>query len=236
VLTLLATAFGLGLLFNAAPGPVFAATVQLGVRGGYRPALAVQLGSIVGDAVWAILGLTGVGVLLELERLRTAIGVAGILYLVWLAWDSWSASRRELSVDAPRSGGDVRRAWREGMALSLTNPQNVGYWAAIGSALAGLGIAEPSLGAYAAFFSGLMLASVVWAFLFAALVGRVLGGAGKRYARIVYLACALAFLGLALLSLRDLTGGAELSSSGRGREAQAPIVLQRVLGPRDAAR
>jgi threonine/homoserine/homoserine lactone efflux protein len=32
-LTLIATAFGLGLLFNAAPGPVFAATVQVGVRG-----------------------------------------------------------------------------------------------------------------------------------------------------------------------------------------------------------
>ena len=55
-LTLIATAFGLGLLFNAAPGPVFAATVQVGVRGGFKPALAVQLGSIVGDGVWAAIG------------------------------------------------------------------------------------------------------------------------------------------------------------------------------------
>jgi chemosensory pili system protein ChpE/L-lysine exporter family protein LysE/ArgO len=202
-LTLIATAFGLGLLFNAAPGPVFAATVQVGVRGGFRPALAVQLGSIVGDGVWAVLGLTGVGVLLQLEVLRLAIGLAGASYLLWLAWQSWRASREEFVV-----GGDVdadtRRAWRSGILLSLTNPQNVAYWAAVGSALGALGIGAPTIGDYAAYFAGFMLSSVVWAFTFAALVDRVVTGTGTRYARITYLACALAFLGMAVLSLRDL--------------------------------
>lgn len=88
--------------------------------------------------------------------------------------------------------------------LAMTNPQNVAYWAAIGSALAALGVDEPTLADYAAYFSGFMLLSVVWAFVFAALVERVLAGVGVRYARITYLACALAFLALALLSLRDL--------------------------------
>lgn len=203
-LTLIATAFGLGLLFNAAPGPVFAATVQVGVRGGFKPALAVQLGSIVGDGVWAVLGLAGVGALLQLEGLRLAIGAAGIAYLLWLAWHSWRASREELVFDGPATTADTRRAWRSGVMLAMTNPQNVAYWAAIGSALAALGIGEPTFGDYAAYFAGFMLSSVVWAFVFAALVERVLGGAGVRYARITYLACAVAFLGLALVSLRDL--------------------------------
>jgi chemosensory pili system protein ChpE/L-lysine exporter family protein LysE/ArgO len=203
-LTLIATAFGLGLLFNAAPGPVFAATVQVGVRGGFKPALAVQLGSIVGDGVWAVLGLAGVGALLQLEGLRLGISAAGIAYLLWLAWQSWRASREEFAVDAPTTRADTRRAWREGVMLAMTNPQNVAYWAAIGSALAALGIEQPTLVDYALYFFGFMLSSVVWAFLFAALVERVLGGTGVRYARITYLACALAFLGLALVSLRDL--------------------------------
>ena len=203
-LTLIATAFGLGLLFGAAPGPVFAATVQVGVRGGFKPALAVQLGSIVGDGVWAVLGLAGVGVLLQLTSLRLAIGAASIAYLLWLAWQSWSASRVEFSLDAKPGTHDTRRAWRTGALLSLTNPQNVAYWAAIGSALGALGIDKPTFGDYSVYFAGFMLSSVVWAFLFAALVDRVLGGAGARYARITYLACALAFLGLALVSLRDL--------------------------------
>jgi chemosensory pili system protein ChpE/L-lysine exporter family protein LysE/ArgO len=203
-LTLVATAFGLGLLFNAAPGPIFAATVQVGVRGGFRPALAVQLGSIVGDGLWAVLGLTGVGVLLQLEGLRLAIGVAGIAYLLWLAWDSWRASRQEFVVGARATPADTRGAWRSGIALSLTNPQNVAYWAAIGSALTALGIDEPTSADYALYFAGFMLSSIVWAFVFAALVERVLGGAGVRYARITHLACAVAFLGLALVALRDL--------------------------------
>lgn len=203
-LTLIATAFGLGLLFNAAPGPVFAATVQAGVRGGFKPAFAVQLGSIVGDGVWAVLGLWGVGVLLQLAGLRLAIGAAGAAYLLWLAWQSWRASREEFVVDAAARSADLRRAWRSGIALSLTNPQNVAYWAAIGSALAALGIDEPTLRDYALYFAGFMLSSVAWAFVFASLVERVLGRAGVRYARITYLACALAFLGLALVSLRDL--------------------------------
>jgi chemosensory pili system protein ChpE/L-lysine exporter family protein LysE/ArgO len=183
---------------------VFAATVQVGVRGGFKPALAVQLGSIVGDGVWAVLGLAGVGVLLQLEGLRLAISAAGIAYLLWLAWESWRASRQEFVVDAPATPAETRRAWRSGIALSLTNPQNVAYWAAIGSALAALGIDEPTFVDYAVYFTGFMLSSIAWAFVCAALVDRVLFGAGVRYARLTHLACALAFLGLAFVSLRDL--------------------------------
>ena len=76
MLTLLITAFVLGFVFNATPGPVFAQTVRQGVQGGFRSALAVQIGSLVGDAVWAVVGLVGVGLLLRLEWLRAPIGVA----------------------------------------------------------------------------------------------------------------------------------------------------------------
>ena len=95
MLSVLASAFGLGLVFNAAPGPVFAETVRRGVRGGFRPALAVQIGSLAGDAAWALLGLAGVGLLLQLRSIRTPIGIAGAIYLLWLAWESWQASTNE---------------------------------------------------------------------------------------------------------------------------------------------
>ena len=41
-MTLFPSALVLGLLFNAVPGAVFAETVEVGVRGGFRPAFAVQ--------------------------------------------------------------------------------------------------------------------------------------------------------------------------------------------------
>jgi chemosensory pili system protein ChpE len=204
MLSLLIAAFALGLIFNAAPGPVFAETVRRGVRGGFRPALAVQLGSLVGDALWAALGLAGVGLLVQLDRLRAPIAAAGIVYLLWLAWDAWRAGARELAVEVADDQGHGRQALNSGILLSLTNPQNVAYWAALGSALGAVGVREPGASDYGVFFAGFMLSSIAWAFVFAALVNRVLGGAGVRWARITYRACAIAFLVLALSSLREL--------------------------------
>src|SRR5688500_15202852 len=130
-----ALAFSLGLVFNAAPGAVFAQTVKQGVRGGFRSALAVQLGSLTGDAVWAVLGLGSIGLLLQSSALRLPIGIAGVIYLSWLAWDSWRAADREFAVQSASSKDAISGPLRSGVLLSLTNPQNVAYWAALGSAM-----------------------------------------------------------------------------------------------------
>jgi chemosensory pili system protein ChpE len=204
MLALFISAFFLGLVFNAAPGAVFAETVRQGVGGGFRPALAVQIGSLVGDALWAVLGLLGIGLLLQLDGLRWPVGVAGAAYLLWLAWDSWRAASREFSIT---DSGEVqqKRALRAGVTLSVTNPQNVAYWAAIGSAMGAVGVHEPSMADYGVFFAGFMASSVLWCFFCAAVVDRVFKRAGMRWARVTYKLCALAFLALALGSMRDLT-------------------------------
>jgi len=204
MLSLFAAAFVLGLVFNAAPGAVFAETIRQGVRGGFRPALAVQIGSLVGDALWAILGLVGIGLLLQMEWLRMPIGIAGAVYLAWLAWDSWRAASHEFSVDANPSHQSSRRALRAGVLLSVTNPQNIAYWAALGSALGAVGIHAPVPSDYAVFFAGFMVSSVVWSFVCAALVDRVFRRAGVTWARLTYRLCAIAFLALAFSSIRDL--------------------------------
>lgn len=203
-LTLFLTALGLGFVFNAAPGAVFVETVRQGVRGGYRPALAVQLGSLAGDTLWAVLGLIGVALLLSLESLRLPIGIAGVIYLLWLAVDAWKAARREFAVDATAAPADANHALRAGVVLSVTNPQNIAYFAAIGSSIAALGVNHPTVSDYAVFFAGLMLASILWCFICAALVDRVFRNVGLRWARLTYRGCAILFLALALSSLREL--------------------------------
>jgi chemosensory pili system protein ChpE len=199
---LFVSAFLLGLVFNAAPGAVFAETVRQGVRGGFRPALAVQIGSLVGDASWAILGLLGIGLLLQLDRLHWPIGIAGIVYLLWLAHDSWRAANQSFSVDEATQ--PTTKALRAGVLLSVTNPQNIAYWAALGSALGAVGVSEPQPVDYAVFFAGFMVSSIVWSFFCAAVVDRVFRGIGARWIRVTYKLCAAAFLALALSSARDL--------------------------------
>lgn len=205
MLTLFFVAFGLGLIFNITPGAVFTETVRHGLRGGFRPALAVQIGSLAGDASWAILGLTGMGFALQWEALRWPMGLLSALYLSYLGWDSWKAARTVHEVDlSPSEASGERSALHSGVLLSLTNPQNLAYWGAISSALAAFGIAEPQVEHYATFFAGLMSASLLWCFVCAALVARLLGQVGTRWARFTYRLCAVALLTLALNTLRDL--------------------------------
>jgi len=219
MITLFVSAFALGLVLIAAPGPVFAESVRQGVRGGFRPALAVQLGSLAGDALWAILGLAGIGFLMRLDWLRLPVGLAGIAYLLWLSWASWRSAGRELAL-----GGGADFTWRSslraGVFLSITNPQNLAYWAALGSALGAVGIHQPRPAHYAVFFAGFMVAAIVWAFFCAAAVARLFRRADARWARLTYRLCALAFLALALAALRDL-----VLHPGPARETSPPAVV-----------
>lgn len=208
MLTLALSAFLLGLVFNAAPGAVFAQTVRQGMRGGFRAAFAVQVGSLAGDALWAVLGLAGAGFLMHIDALRWPLGLAGVAYLAWLSLDSWrAASHRTLVVDAAPPG-ETGHALRSGVLLSITNPHNLAYWAALGSAMAALGMADPGAAEYLAFFGGFMAASVLWCFLCAALVHQLVCRAGSRWAGLTHRLCAIALLALALASLRDLATNA----------------------------
>ncbi|WP_062062370.1 LysE family transporter [Cellvibrio sp. OA-2007] len=201
--TLFISAFVLGLIFNAAPGAVFAETVRQGARGGFKSALMVQLGSLVGDATWALLGLIGVGLLLQLEFLRVPVGIAGAIYLLWLACDSWRSASQEFAI-----GGagvvDPQKAMHKGMILSLTNPHNIAYWAALGSAMGAVGVSNPTLTDYGIFFVGFMVSSILWSFFCAAVVARLFKHAKRSWVKLTYKLCAFAFLLLAISSIKSL--------------------------------
>ena len=202
-MTIFIAALLLGFIFSAAPGPVFAETLRQSISGGFRSALAVQFGSLVGDATWAILGLAGVGLLLQLEFLRIPLGIAGVLYLTYLAYDSWRSASQTINL---QTNATNTKALRSGALLSLTNPQNIAYWAAIGSALGSLGIPDPTITDYAIYFSGFMVASILWCFICASLVTLLIHKLKPSWTNITYKICALAFLLLAFGALRDLLG------------------------------
>lgn len=203
MLSLFVSAFLLGMAFNAAPGAVFAETVRRGSTGGFRHALAVQIGSLLGDAIWALLGLAGIGLMLQSDWLRWPVGIAGTSYLIWLAWQAWQ-SRDTMRVDvASGSIGTIGSPLGAGALISLTNPQNFAYWGAIGGALVSSGVNDPVPADYAIFFLGFMASSVTWCFFFAAVVGRAFRSQ-SRWTHFANELCALAFLSLASLSLYNL--------------------------------
>lgn len=203
MLTIFFSALVFGFVFCLSPGAVLAETLRRGLLHGFTPALLVQVGSLVGDAVWAVIGLTGIALLIEHDAVRVPLTVVCALYLAWLGvrslLDAWHLPAAE---DAPAKSG--QNALAVGAAISLANPKNIVYWGALGSALSGIVGATPSHGQTLMFFTGFMVASVLSCFFTAALVNLLRNTASPRWQRISYGLCGLVLLFLAMLAAKSL--------------------------------
>ncbi|PMU75212.1 LysE family transporter, partial [Pseudomonas sp. GP01-A1] len=137
MLTIFFSALVFGFVFCLSPGAVLAETLRRGLLQGFAPALLVQIGSLVGDAVWAVIGLTGMALLIQHESVRVPLTAVCGLYLAWLGirslMDAW---RLPEAGRAPARSG--QNALVVGAAISLANPKNIVYWGALGSALSGI--------------------------------------------------------------------------------------------------
>src|SRR5882672_8980536 len=69
---------------SAPPGPVTMETVRRGLGGGFRPALYVQLGSVIGDLTWCGVALLGLAPLVQITWVRMGLSVAGVALLLYL--------------------------------------------------------------------------------------------------------------------------------------------------------
>jgi chemosensory pili system protein ChpE len=132
------------------------------------------------------------------------VTVASGLYLCWLGWLSLKdahEARREQPPPAADPRAVTRGALGAGVVLSVTNPQNLAYWSAMGAALGVLGVTAPTMTDYAVFFAGFMASSVASAFISAWFVEAFRRRAGIGWRVSMYLACGLllGWLGAGLL-------------------------------------
>ena len=203
MLTIFFYALVFGFVFCLSPGAVLAETLRRGLLHGFTPALLVQFGSLVGDAVWAIIGLTGIALLIQHDAVRVPLTVVCALYLAWLGIrsliDAWKLPESD---DAPAS--TRQNALATGAAISLANPNNIVYWGALGSALSGIVGTTPSHGQTLMFFAGFMLASVLSCFLIAGLVNLLRQNASPLWQRISYGTCGVVLIYLAVLAAQGI--------------------------------
>lgn len=209
MLELFLSAFLLGLLFNAAPGAIFAESLRRGMRGGFGPAFEVQLGSLVGDFTWAVLGLAGAAALFTIPWVEKPLAMAGAALLLWVAWQSLKDAMGPMPVfeAAPAPSGQ-RSAFGVGAAMSLSNPFNITYWAGLGGTITALGVADPGWTAFSLFLGGFMASSLLWCFICAGFIGWTRRFVGPVAWVAINLTCAAglaAFGGIILL--RVLGGG-----------------------------
>lgn len=195
----------MGIAFAAPPGAITAETFRRGARGGFLLAFSVQMGSLVGDATYAVLALLGLAAIAEIRVVQIALGAFGAMLLMYLAWSSFMSARKNLS-GAPRdlTGLDQRNAFITGMMISLTNPWAIAFWLSLGGVLATYGVANADIQVIAIFFASFMLGSAMWAVALAIIVARMRGLMRPIVFKIVSIVCGIALGAFGLSAARQV--------------------------------
>jgi threonine/homoserine/homoserine lactone efflux protein len=182
----------LGIAFCAPPGIVTAESVRRGLARGFWATLHVQLGSLVGDATWAVIALAGAAFLVQTPFVRTTLGLLGAAFLLHLAWSGVREGRRgKLPESRPgRPHGD----FATGALLSLGNPWAIAFWLGAGASTITARVANPALIHFALFLAAFMAGALAWCFVLAALVAHGRQRLNARFFAAVNVCCAL-FLG-----------------------------------------
>src|SRR3954471_17960366 len=132
--TLIVAAAGLGLAYSAAPGAVNTEALRRGLSRGYRPALLVQVGALLGDLAWATLALVGTGLFLQNRSVQAVLGIAGGCFLLRLAWNGLQQTWRG---GLPGAHGQVDRGdFVTGLVFSVANPLGLAFWTGVGGGMA----------------------------------------------------------------------------------------------------
>jgi chemosensory pili system protein ChpE len=217
--SLFLSAVGLGVAYNAAPGAVNTEALRRGLARGFRPALLVQLGALIGDATWAALALTGTAFLVHNRSLRLVLGVAGACFLLRLAW---SALQEAWSGGLPRAHGRTARGdFATGAVFSLANPFALAFWTGVGAGLAATDTTAAPIGRFTLLFGGFVLGALLWCLCIPVVIGW-----GRRFIRPAIFrwinalcGLGLSYFGLTLLwhTAADFLGHASAAMSSRER-------------------
>lgn len=194
-----ATAFVLEVIFCAIPGAVTAEALRRGISRGYRPALWIQLGSLIGDLVWAVIALVGLAVLFESVPVRLGLGLIGCLFMLYLAVRALADAKRG---EMPEGIEGVERGdFMTGVVLSTGNPFQLAFWLGIGATTIASIAPHPAAEHYLVFMLGFAIGGFLWCFFFAYVVSVGRRFINARTFRIIQLVCGifLAYVGLSLL-------------------------------------
>lgn len=205
------TAAVLGFAYAAIPGAVTTESIRRAVHDGFRSGWNVQVGSLLGDIAWAIIGLIGAAWLARYDAITVALGLVGAGLLLALAQQSArGVLRPHESAVAAKPGGSLRVC----LAFGLANPAGVSFWSGIGASV--FGRASPDARAMVVLIVAFSIGVMIWATSIVAVAswgGRRLGARVTRWVDAIS-AAVLAWFGVRLF----------WSSLERARSLALPIV------------
>ena len=117
------------LILAASPGPGVFATTARALASGFRPALAVMWGIVLGDVIFLLFAVFGLSMVARiLGNLFFIVKACGGAYLIWLGIKIW---RQRPESDLSHQNPAVRSRWgnfASGLIITLSNPKVILFY------------------------------------------------------------------------------------------------------------
>jgi len=117
------------LVLAASPGPGVMATMARALSSGFKPALFLIGGIIVGDILYLLFVVLGLSMLARaMGSLFVIVKIGGGAYLVWLGIRLWAKKPVPASPHAGREGSSRAGNFATGLLITLSNPKVIVFY------------------------------------------------------------------------------------------------------------
>jgi threonine/homoserine/homoserine lactone efflux protein len=194
----------LGIGFSGAlmPGPLLSVAVAESYKKGFWAGPVLVIGHAIPELVLAILFSLGLNKVLHDKAVVGVIGIVGGLFLAWLAVRIFLEVRKGITIDLEAKQEIGWGPLVAGVWASLSNPGWVVWWATIGARYILLSLDHGIVG-LAFFYTGHVLADLVWYSLVSFFVSRGRGRLSDRVYHGLLYACSIMVLVFAGLFLTN---------------------------------
>ena len=155
-------------LLAITPGPGVFATVSKALSSGFKHAVPVVIGIVVGDLIFLLLAIYGLSVIAEtFGNLFTIIKYLGGGYLIWLSIKLWRSNPIKAEITESKSQAG-KYSFLGGLSITLGNPKVILFYLGFLPTFVDLNMLSSIDVAIVAFVVSLVLGSVMLFYAFTA--------------------------------------------------------------------
>jgi len=178
------------------PGPLVTMVITESARRGVRAAPLLVAGHSLAELAMVAALAAGLSAILSQSSVAGAVGIAGGLALIWMGSGILQMVRRgEAVVAAVGEGPRVSGYLWGGIAVSVSNPYWLVWWATVGASYIVWALGSGGLGLLS-FYTGHILSDLVWCSFVAFLIASGRKMLSQRIYGGILLICGLFLVGL----------------------------------------
>jgi len=122
------TFVGVIFIFMATPGPGTLAVISKALGSGFKHAIFMSMGMVLGDIIFLLLSIFGLGVIATtFSTLFIIIKIIGGIYLVYLGLKIFMAKTSHFS-STPQKNSTLFLDFTAGLAITLSNPKVIAFY------------------------------------------------------------------------------------------------------------